>query len=294
MRTFQDMPTYAQWKKDSGVLFAMRTSDPVLRQIDGLIKIYWMMPDSRSEICYQLYRVSKYWTKNIGGKVKGAVGRKDAIEELNAFLSREFMRIYDLDREDLDQLLTMVYGKPVHVAYEDNEVFNENRSTQYIRDETERRRYKLVFRKGLAYKRMTEGGLEKYDTKDETGKDDEPGEAIFVMDRDGRIYTGSYARSQFHHSSFLAGGWSLAAGVMKITRGQVETVCPDSGHYQPGVQQMLNVVERLKTYDVNLTKLTVKLFQYETEGIHKGERKIKFGNPVWENIRGDVFLNRRS
>ncbi len=294
MRTFQDMPTYAQWKKDSGVLFAARTSDPVLRQIDGLIKSYWLLPDSRVEICYQLYRVSKYWMKHLGGKVKGVRGRLDAIAELNAFIKREFMRIYNVDQEDLEQLLTLVYGKPVHVAYEDNEVYNENRSTQYIREETERRQYKLIFRKGLAYKRTTEGKLFKYDTKEETGKDGEPGEAIFVMDRDGRIFTGSYARSQFHHSSFLAGGWSLAAGVMKITRGQVVSVCPDSGHYQPGLQQMLNVVERLKTYNVNLAKLTVNLFQYETEGIHKGEAKMKHGKFDWEKVRGDVLLNRRN
>lgn len=291
MKPFQQMPSYSKWKSESSAVFALRSSDKLLKQIDGLVRLYHQKPESQLEISYQLYRATSYWMKHVGGKVKGSERRFEAIENLHQFIEAEFRRIFDVDPQDMDQLLTLVFGKPVHVAYDDGEVFNEGRTVAYLVDEGLRRNHKLVFRKGLAYRRGKEGLL-LYDTTDEVGKDG-PGEAIFVMDRDGKVYTGSYAKSEFHHSSFLAGGWSMSAGVMKITRGQIESVCPDSGHYQPGKQQMLNLVERLKTYNVNLQKLTVKLFSYETDGPYKGQPKMKAGNYVWDSSRGDVFLSRR-
>lgn len=291
MKPFQQMPTYSKWKSKSSAVFALRTSDKLLRQIDGLVKLFHEKADSQLEISYQLYRATAYWKKHIGGKVKGSERRLDAIEALNTFILGEFARVFDVDPSQAEEVMILAFGKPVHVHYEDTEVFNENRTVDYLIDERRRREFKLVFRKGLAYKR-NEAGLYLYDTKDEKGKDG-PGSAIFVMDRDGRIFTGSYSRGDFHHSSFLAGGWSLSAGVMVVTDGQVISVCPDSGHYQPSKQQMLNVVERLKTYGVNLQKLTVNLYQYETEGQFKGQPKQKFGKYVWDSTPGDVYLAGR-
>lgn len=291
MKAFQDMPTYKTWQSKSSAVFALRSSDRVLKQIDSLIKTYWQLPDAQMEVAYQLYRATSYWMKNVGVKFKGTERRMDAIDNLHTYIRTTFATAFDVAEKDVDDLLPMVFGKPVHVAYDDSEVFNESRTVEYIQDDVKRRGLKLAFRKGLACKR-TENGLELYDTKDEEGKDG-PGEAIFVMDRFGRIYAGSYSRGEFHHSSFLAANWTLAAGTMKVTRGQVETVAPDSGHYQPGPQQMLNLVERLKTYGVSLRKLTVNLFQYETEGAFKGQAKQKGGQYVWDSTRGDLFLNRR-
>ncbi|MGL4553930.1 MAG: hypothetical protein ACRC33_22450 [Gemmataceae bacterium] len=291
MKPFQNMPTYKTWESKSSAAFALRSSDRVLKQIDSLVKAYWRVPTSQTEVAYQLYRATSYWMKNVGVKFKGTDRRMDAVENLHTYVKGSFARMFDVPAQDVDDLLPMIFGKPVHVAYEDSEVFNEARTVQYIQDDVARKKYKLVFRKGLACKR-TDDGLEVYDTKDEEGKDG-TGEAIFVMDRYGRIYTSSYSRGEFHHSSFLAGKWSLAAGTMKVTRGQVETIAPDSGHYQPGPQQMLNLVERLKTYGVDLRRLTVNLFVYETEGQHKGQAKQKHGLYVWNSTRGDLFLNRR-
>lgn len=291
MKPFQQMPDYARWKSKSSAWFALRSSDRVLKQIDGLVKLYHQKADSQMEIAFQIYRATRYWIKHLGGKVKGADGRLEAISALNRFVGAEFERVFDVEQGQVEEVMTLAFGKPVHVHYEETEVFNEARTVAYLIDEKARAKYKLVFRKGLAFKR-TGNGLELYDTRDEEGKDGK-GEAIFVMDRDGHIFTGGYSRGEFHHSSFLAGGWSTAAGVIKITQGQVVSVCPDSGHYQPGKQQMLNVVERLKTYGVNIQKLSVNLFTYETDGTRKGQPKQKFGKYVWDSCRGDVFLSRR-
>lgn len=292
MAKFIGFPSAEQWKKSTFVFGAFRSSDKVLAQIDDLVALYWSLRESRYEIMYQLYRVTLYWIKNVGIKFKGNEKRMEVVAALNFFIRDQFKKDFHLGEAEFDDLLLALFGKPVHVAYEDTEVFNENRSVEYIKEETVRRKFKVVFRKGLAYKR-NENGLQLYDTSTDIGKQGEAGEAIFVMDDKGRIYTGSYAKSEFHHSSFLAGGWSMAAGVMRITNGQVVSVCPDSGHYQPGLQQMLNVVERLRTYGVNLQKLTVKTFIIETSGQYKGQIKWKGGSPVWDLWRGDEFLMKR-
>jgi hypothetical protein len=292
MKIFHSMPSYKDWQKKSSVIFAFRSTDRVLKQIDDLVKLYWRMPDGQAEIAYQIYRATTYWMKYVGVKFKGTERRMDSIEGLHAYIKKSFAQAYNLDLDEIDDLLLMIFGKPVHVAYEDTEVFNESRTVLYVKDEQERRKYKLAFRKGLAYKRDQEGNLVLYDTQHETGKDAD-GESIFVMDRHGRIYTGSYNRGEFHHSSFLSGFWSTSAGVMKVTRGQIVTVCPDSGHYQPGPQQMLNIVERLKTLGVELHKLTVRLFDIEKDGKFKGQPKQKYGKYVWDERRGDQFLATR-
>ena len=292
MKIFQSMPSYKDWQKKSTVIFAFRSSDRVLKQIDDLVKLYWRMPDCQTEIAYQIYRATSYWMKYVGVKFKGTERRLDAIEGLHTYIKKSFAQAYDLDLDEIDDLLLLVFGKPVHVAYEDTEVFNEDRTVQYVKDEQDRRKYKLIFRKGLVCKRNEDGNLYLYDTKNEKGKDAD-GEAIFVMDRWGRIYTGSYNRGEFHHSSFLAGFWSTSAGVMKVTRGQIVSICPDSGHYQPGPQQMLNIVERLKTLGVDLQKVTVNLFDIEKDGQFKGQPKQKFGKYVWDARRADQFLATR-
>lgn len=289
---FFGFPSVAQWKKASSVTFALRSSDKLLLQIDELIGLYWEMRESRYEIMYQIYRVSLYWMKHLGGKVKGEEKRLEAVAALNFFIRDRFKQDFKLGEEEFDELLTALFGKPVHVAYEESEVFNTRRSVDYIVSETERRKFKLVFRKGLTYKRDGDS-LNLYDTSTDIGKDETAGEAIFVMDANGKIYTGSYSRGMFHHSSFLAGGWSLAAGTMKVNRGQIAEVTPDSGHYQPGLQQMLNLTERLRTYGVNLRKVTVRMFTYYTDGPQKGQAKIMGGKFQWDNWQADLFLVRR-
>lgn len=291
MKPFQKMPSYSTWKSKSSAWFALRSSDTVLKQIDDLVKLYHQRADAQMEIAFQIYRGTHYWLKHLGGKVKGADGRIEAIAHLNGFIRNEFQRVFDVDANQVDEVMTLAFGKPVHVHYEQTEVLNEARTVAYVIDEVARRDYKLVFRHGFAYKR-SQAGLTLYDTIDDNGKNGK-GEAIFVMDRNGHIFTGGYDSGLFHHSSFLAGNWSMAAGVMKVTGGQVVSVCPDSGHYQPGKQQMINVVERLKTYNVNLLNLTVNLFTYETEGSRIGQPKVKFGKFVWDSCRADIFLSRR-
>lgn len=56
---------------------------------------------------------------------------------------------------------------------------------------------------------------------------------IFVMSTLKRLYAGEKKKGAFHHSSFLAGGATLAAGRLEVDDGVLKAISAYSGHYKP-------------------------------------------------------------
>ncbi|KAL0299059.1 UNVERIFIED_CONTAM: IQ domain-containing protein IQM3 [Sesamum radiatum] len=55
---------------------------------------------------------------------------------------------------------------------------------------------------------------------------------IFVMSTSGKLYAGEKKKGRFHHSSFLAGGATLAAGRLAAERGSLKvTFCTEYQSY---------------------------------------------------------------
>lgn len=69
------------------------------------------------------------------------------------------------------------------------------------------------------------------------------GWAIFVVDMEGRLYCGDHEEGKFHHSTFLAGGAVKAAGELLADRGVIQVVTAKSGHYTPGMEQMIQFLK---------------------------------------------------
>ena len=89
--------------------------------------------------------------------------------------------------------------------------------------------------------------------------------AIFVMDGKGRIYLSKRAeRGRFHHSSFLSGGPTSAAGEANIeqTGDFVSTFNNSSGHYPYGAERLEFLKAELKARGANLDKI---IFQEYTK-----------------------------
>jgi hypothetical protein len=59
----------------------------------------------------------------------------------------------------------------------------------------------------------------------------------FVADYTGKLYI-RHEGWGWHHSSFLSGEPVLAAGLICIRQGVIRVVTPESGHYQPSVENM--------------------------------------------------------
>ena len=128
----------------------------------------------------------------------------------------------------------------------------------------EQKELKLSFRNGLAHKwtfdaQKKKGSIQKYDTKSfGDAHRSEYGASLYVMDRNGAIYVyGQDTEKVLKHSSLLAGAGALCAGTMRIEDGKVKWLTGRSGHYQPTVDNIVSVLERLRQYQVDLKNVIV-------------------------------------
>lgn len=55
---------------------------------------------------------------------------------------------------------------------------------------------------------------------------------IFVVDANAKLYIGLKDVGKFQHSSFLFGARVMAAGLIKVKKGQLKSLVPLSGHYK--------------------------------------------------------------
>jgi len=85
------------------------------------------------------------------------------------------------------------------------------------------------------------------------------GYSVFVMSPGGEIYSNEHKPGLFHHSSFLAGLPTAAAGELKVTGGRLQHVTNKSGHYHPGAAQMYQFMKELKEKGMKLSKFPLKI-----------------------------------
>ncbi|KAI7962198.1 hypothetical protein MJO28_000292 [Puccinia striiformis f. sp. tritici] len=107
---------------------------------------------------------------------------------------------------------------------------------------------------------------------------------IFVADQAGNMYVGIKQTGKFQHSSFLAGSYVLAAGLLKVDHGQLTSLSPLSGHYRAGSDQFkafVKILEQEWGCDMSKVSISKALFmigaleQYAHFTKKKGEIKSK-------------------
>lgn len=72
--------------------------------------------------------------------------------------------------------------------------------------------------------------------------------------------------ARFHHSSFLAGGDISGAGTLKVDNGKLASISDASGHYQPGIKLVNNVINEVEKKGVEIESVNIRL-------IKKGDKK---------------------
>lgn len=80
---------------------------------------------------------------------------------------------------------------------------------------------------------------------------------IFVMSTSKKLYSGQKKKGMFHHSSFLAGGATVAAGKLEAENGVLKSISAYSGHYRPKDDNLDNFVSFLKEKEVNLDDVEI-------------------------------------
>ena len=290
-KNYTAMPNKDQWKHDlglEGVIYGHKKSPfPALTRIGRLIDEYSKinarsMTVPRITIPFLLWQHGRFVEKNftkpekLGGTVSAQ--QKLAITGLLNFVYDDLKDLLGTDDEHFDAALLENFGKG---ESEESREADERAAAradefrlQYYHKDVDRARFKLSFRGGLAYKWPSEDEFEVihapgqspthlYDTiKDGDAVLDSPGGcmSLYVMDKRGRIYVsgkGANAPTTLHHSSFMAGEDVLCAGTIWIHDGQVQWVTGESGHYMPTVDHIVNLLERLHSYQVRLEKVTV-------------------------------------
>lgn len=78
---------------------------------------------------------------------------------------------------------------------------------------------------------------------------------IFVMSTCRKLNAGEKKKGAFHHSSFLAGGTTLAAGRLTAENGKLRSISAYSGHYRPTNQNLGGFLAFLEENGINLNEI---------------------------------------
>ncbi|XP_058209567.1 IQ domain-containing protein IQM3-like isoform X2 [Rhododendron vialii] len=81
---------------------------------------------------------------------------------------------------------------------------------------------------------------------------------IFVLSTTKKLYAGQKKKGVFHHSSFLAGGATLAAGRLEAEEGILKSISPYSGHYRPTEDSLGGFLTFLKENGVNISAVEIR------------------------------------
>lgn len=314
-KIYVDVPTKHQWKLDlglKGTFFGHKKSPfPAMERLGRLIDEFDSVRNGLgARLVYHryllrslMYRQGKFVVKNnnrhgagyaqskLGGQLNDQ--QIEAVQGLNNYLEGGLCEFLECQPNQLDQRLTEEFGKKVSEGgqHEDANAVAHN-VMQWYQDDAARRLFKLSFRGGKAHKWNYEGHVGKgdlviYDTQS-AGDAIENGGSLYVMDQRGRIYvSGREGEQALKHSSFMAGAPTQCAGTMRVEHGQVKWVSGRSGHYRPTVTQMVNLLERLRAYQVSLNSVIVYRENYKKEST---------GTPFrfFEGCKATELLTQRS
>ncbi|MCX6990330.1 MAG: hypothetical protein NTX49_04620 [Chlamydiae bacterium] len=114
--------------------------------------------------------------------------------------------------------------------------------------EEEREAFTVSIKEGKVFRRDLPLNTEKMNAANLLGK------GILVIGPDKKMYVGSHNIGKFHHSSFLSGSAVFAAGTIATNSdGQIVEISNKSGHYNPGLPQILSMLQLLEDQGIDLS-----------------------------------------
>ncbi|CAN4089792.1 unnamed protein product [Withania somnifera] len=126
----------------------------------------------------------------------------------------------------------------------------------------ERKAYEVEVEDGKLFYKET-GKL--LDTTDEL----EGTKWIFVLSTSKTLYVGKKTKGTFQHSSFLAGGATLAAGRIVAEQGVLKAVWPHSGHYRPTQENFQDFISFMTENNIDLNDVKLDSDEDEEESVGK-------------------------
>ncbi|KAI4329109.1 hypothetical protein L6164_021409 [Bauhinia variegata] len=106
-----------------------------------------------------------------------------------------------------------------------------------------------------AYEVIIENGKLVYRQSQEIVHTAEGSKWIFVLSTSRTLYVGEKKKGLFQHSSFLAGGATIASGRLVSYNGVLDAIWPYSGHYRPTEKNFKEFTGFLEEHNVDLTNV---------------------------------------
>ncbi|CAL9220699.1 unnamed protein product [Arabidopsis halleri] len=127
----------------------------------------------------------------------------------------------------------------------------------------ERKAYEVVVEDGKFFYKHSGEILQTSDMEDSESK------WIFVLSTSKVLYVGKKKKGTFQHSSFLAGGATVAAGRLVVENGVLKAVWPHSGHYQPTEENFMDFLSFLRENNVDITDVKMSPTDEDEFSIYK-------------------------
>ncbi|CAA2992499.1 Hypothetical predicted protein [Olea europaea subsp. europaea] len=154
----------------------------------------------------------------------------------------------------------------------------EKQCIKYL-DPMERKAYEVIVEEGmLVYKQSRE-------ILDTTGEP-QGVKWIFVLSTSKAFFIGPKRKGVFHHSSFLAGGATSAAGRIVVEKGVIKAVSPHSGHYRPTEENFQDFLSYLMENNVNVTEIKKSV---DEEALGQKDRLL-LRNNSFDNFPDDILV----
>ncbi|XP_075490113.1 IQ domain-containing protein IQM3-like [Primulina tabacum] len=128
----------------------------------------------------------------------------------------------------------------------------------------EREHYEYVVVDGKLLQKLSEKPLD-------TNEGSPGSKWIFVVGTTKRLYAGEKKKGLFHHSSFLAGGATLAAGRLMAEDGVLKCISPYSGHYKPTDESLDCFLSFLGENGVDLEEVQILKANEDYDYVNNGK-----------------------
>ncbi|KAF8096596.1 hypothetical protein N665_0305s0018 [Sinapis alba] len=149
-------------------------------------------------------------------------------------------------REPFFYWLDIGEGKEVNLVEKCPRLKLQQQCIKYL-GPMERKAYEVVVEEGKFFYKNSGEMLQTSSMEESDSK------WIFVLSTSKVLYVGKKKKGTFQHSSFLAGGATVAAGRLVVESGVLKAVWPHSGHYQPTEENFLDFLSFLRENNVDIT-----------------------------------------
>ncbi|KAG7581823.1 hypothetical protein ISN44_As08g014610 [Arabidopsis suecica] len=149
----------------------------------------------------------------------------------------------------------------------------------------ERKAYEVVVEDGKFFYKHSGEILQTSDMEDSESK------WIFVLSTSKVLYVGKKKKGTFQHSSFLAGGATVAAGRLVVENGVLKAVWPHSGHYQPTEENFMDFLSFLRENNVDITDVKMSPTDEDEFSIYKQRSTHMRNHSLEEDLEAERTIS---